>query len=201
MLRRRGALFGFGLALTVSLAGCGSLDDKAAMSSLAGNAQTCPGSIAWQSTQLPSGNVSLLRFATAKQGVKVGNGQCSDMPDQGLRSQHYKTFSQLGPTGNDADYVWGKPVATITTAQRRANGVLAGDVVQFRNFSQKVVEGSSWWTSKAQHHSAVVKAVSSDGKHLCVFEQNINGRQTVGTGYISLNAMDAGTLWVYRPTL
>jgi hypothetical protein len=42
--------------------------------------------------------------------------------------------------------------------------------------------------------------VSADTTKLCVYEQNVAGRMTVGQGYIDLNAITGGTIKVFEPT-
>lgn len=186
-----------GSTLLALLTSCCSLTENASESASSGPT-SCPSNIAWQSPQLPPNNAQLLSYARSKSGSQVGSGECADLPHLGLPILGMKTFSQLGPTGSNADYVWGDRVATITPGGN-ARGVLPGDVIQYRNFAQRVSTATGSWTSSAQHHSSIVRAVSGDGKHICVYEQNAGGRRTVGIGYLALNGMTQGTLWAYRP--
>ena len=193
-------LFLTALLTSVTLASCGVSPNQASDLDSSTGSQNCPGNVQWRNPQISALNSGLRNYAASHQGQEVGNGECAELPDVALRALHAKTFYQLGPTGADADYVWGNRVTVLSTVNRNAAAVEPGDVIQYRNFTQKeILPGGAWWTSSAPHHTSVVKAVSVDGRQLCVYEQNVSGRRTVGTGYVDLNAIQSGTLSVYRP--
>ncbi len=189
----------FLLTVLALVAACGSAPRQT--SATLAYSTACPDAIAWDEAAMTGLNRSVVTFARGKLGQRVDRGECTDLADQALRGAGAKTAYQLGPLGLDANYVWGTLVSTITAANKTAAGILPGDILQYRDVSQSVDIGAFVWSSHALHHTSVVKAVSADGQHLCVFEQNANGRRTVGTGYLSLAGLTAGTLWVYRPRL
>ncbi len=194
------AIAAFVLAL---VPGCGQPNEPAVSDvfSAQSGATQCP-NIAYQNPAISGLDLGVRNYAAARYGQQVGSGECSDLADYALRSLGAKTFSQLGPTGASAAYVWGNLVTTLSTARRVATSVLPGDIIQYVNFSQKVTNpNGSWWTSSASHHTSVVKAVAADGQSICVYEQNVNGRRTVGEGYVSLAGLQTGTLYVYRPRI
>ncbi|MGA9380886.1 MAG: hypothetical protein WBV73_19145, partial [Phormidium sp.] len=154
-------------------------------------------------------NSIVYNYAASKIGQKVGDGECATLAVEALKSAGAKNFWQLGPTGNDGDYVWGTRVATITPSNKSTANIRAGDIIQFRNVStyKKTTfpnGSSSWYTSSYNHHTAIVKGVS--GSEIYLLHQNVgeNGKtpeakKIVQTGTINLNDITSGTMWVYRP--
>jgi hypothetical protein len=147
---------------------------------------------------LPATNQGVLAFAKTHIGTQVGNGQCGTLAYQALNNAGAANFDVLGPTGDDADYVWGTRVATLTPASHATMGILPGDVIQFRNVLIKTVYPNGSWTSEqAAHHTAIVSSVS--GNTINVLEQNANGVLKVEQGSYNLSGLQQGTMWVYRP--
>ena len=121
-------------------------------------------------------NQEVLAFAEAHVGQKVGNGQCTDLVNAAYAAAGAESESKLGPTGPNADYVWGTPVNTVTTANLSLAGVLPGDVIQFRDVTlvhTTTYPDGSWSTTTktAEHHTAIVESVS--GSTIVVLEQNV----------------------------
>ena len=72
----------------------------------------------------PKLNHSVYLFAHSHVGKFVGKRhECWDLVDQALR---HAGAASSATTGADDDYVWGTPIGT--------HQVIAGDVLQFRNF-------------------------------------------------------------------
>lgn len=155
-------------------------------------------------------NQKVLDFAQSNLGTQVGDGECATLIAQAYTSAGAVPFYQLGPTGLDADYVWGTLVTTLHSAGDSTAGILPGDVVQFGNASfshtTKFPDGSSVTnTSSATHHTAVVTSVS--GSTVNLLEQNVQSPdtppavwKTVQVGSFDLKDIQPGsTLWVYRP--
>ena len=110
-------------------------------------------------------NQKVLAFAEANLGHKVGRGECTDLAEAAYAAAGAESESKLGPTGPDANYVWGTLVDTVTTANRSLAGVLPGDVIQIRDVTlvhtTKNPDGSWYTTTKtAGHHTAIVESVS-----------------------------------------
>ena len=108
-------------------------------------------------------------------------------------------FSKLGPTGKDADYVWGQKVTTLTTTGGSISGIKPGDIIQFRNVSfTKTVrtdfKGGGWrtetQTSSYGHHTAVVSAVH--GNFIDLLQQNVGAN---GKGADAKKVVQNGTIW------
>lgn len=78
--------------------------------------------------------------------------------------------------------------------------VRPGDIIQYRDakFSGRRPGGGTY-SSSAQHHTAIVAAVASDGKVLSIYQQNTNGKRFVVEDRQVLTDLNAGWLKVYRP--
>jgi hypothetical protein len=154
-------------------------------------------------------NQKVVAFAEAHVGQEVGQGQCTDLAEAAYAAAGAESESKLGPTGSDANYVWGTLVNTVTTANHSLAGVLPGDVIQFRDVTlvhtTMYPNGSSYTTTQtAGHHTAIVESVS--GSTISVLEQNAGSadtpdsvRHTVQHGTYNLNDLQSGTMWIYQP--
>ena len=154
-------------------------------------------------------NQKVLAFAEANLGQKVGRGECTDLVDAAYAAAGAKSETKLGPTGPDANYVWGTPVDTVTTANLSLAGVQPGDVIQMRDVTlvhTTTNPDGSWSTTTktAGHHTAIVESVS--GSTITVLEQNVGTsstpdsvRYTVQHGTYDLSDLQGGTMWIYQP--
>ncbi|CAM5626359.1 hypothetical protein [Rhodanobacter lindaniclasticus] len=88
-----------------------------------------------------------------------------------------KTFADLGPVGDDTNYVWGDSIDI--------KDVVAGDVLQFRDYEESTVtettyefsDGSSdtstgTATEEREHHTAIANGEPDAQGALRIFEQN-----------------------------
>jgi hypothetical protein len=155
-------------------------------------------------------NQDVVNFAEAHLGLKVGpQGECTDLVDAAYAAAGAESETKLGPTGPDADYVWGTLVSTLTTTSQSLAGILPGDVIQFRNVTLVHTTHNpdgSWYTTtkSASHHTAIVESIS--GSTINVLEQNVGSattpdsvRRTVQRGTYDLADLQGGTMWVYQP--
>lgn len=152
-------------------------------------------------------NKQVYNYALSKLGQKVGDGECAYLAYYALKSSKAKTLENFGPTGPDADYVWGKLIVSLTPANRSTSQIMPGDIIQFRNVStyQKITNpNGSWqsWTSNYPHHTAIVAGIS--GSTIKLLHQNVGNnpqtKKTVQQGSINLDSLKSGIMWVYRPT-
>jgi hypothetical protein len=169
-------------------------------------------------------NAQVFTFAQGNIGKQVGDGQCTSLVAAAVASAGGKPFSSLGPTGPDADYVWGEALTTITTSAGWPAAIQQGDIIQFRNvqLTMQVVtvhpDGGTSTTTSTQsflHHSAIVSGIR--GNLIDVLQQNVNGNLTDQPGTIwaksytvtaslpgggtitTTYTFNGGTMWVYRP--
>jgi len=117
-------------------------------------------------------------WARAQLGKQIGKGECWDLADGALKQAGAKSSADLGPMGDDADYVWGDEVSDLKDVQ-------SGDILQFRDFAvtttteteTRYADGSTdTYTSESTftrpHHTAVVSEVKGGGL-LKILEQNV----------------------------
>jgi len=169
-------------------------------------------------------NSQVFTYAKTHVGKQVGDGQCSALVVAPVAAAGGKPYSELGPTGPDADYVWGELITTITHAGGWPAAVEPGDIIQFRNVhltmqTETVLRNGSSSTSTStqtmSHHTAVLAAIR--GNLIDVLQQNIGGiltdepgtvwgksfnvKQTLpgGVKVTTTYTLDGGTMWVYRP--
>jgi len=67
-------------------------------------------------------NQKVVAFAEAHVGQEVGQGECTDLAEAAYAAAGAESGSKLGPTGPDANYVWGTLVNTVTTRTIRWPG-------------------------------------------------------------------------------
>jgi hypothetical protein len=162
-------------------------------------------------------NEQMIQFCRSKIGKKLGRGQCTDLALEGTRAigaqTNFPNFPRRG------DYVWGvlvyvlevKGVRLVTSAGKlseREATPKPGDILQYRNVlmssetTEKTEDGGTITrteTIEAKHHTAVLEAISKDGKTYTVLEQNSGDRLYVVREEIHLPDIKTGWIRVYRP--
>lgn len=127
-------------------------------------------------------NPAVLIWATGKVGQSVAGGECWDLANSALLKAGAGTSSDFGPSGDDADYIWGDAVSDLKDA-------LPGDILQYRDFSQTTTtrttavfkDSSEQWDERTAeighpHHTAIISQNSGNGA-LTVLEQNYGGHK------------------------
>jgi len=141
----------------------------------------------------------VLSYAKAHLGVKVGDGECATLAAEAVKSAGGVPFYKLGPSGTDANYVWGDKITTLTPGGGSVSSVKPGDIIQYRDVTfKKVVRvdyaGGGWsmqtQTISAGHHTSVVSGVR--GNFIDVLEQNV-GPNGKGAGAKKIVQLD--TIW------
>jgi hypothetical protein len=147
-------------------------------------------------------NQNVVEFCESHLGQKVDTGQCSALAWAALRAAHAKELNDYKHSPGEGDYVWGRLVYTLVGRNSRPGQMKGnvrqlrpGDVVQYRNAAFR---GKGYSLSYG-HHTSVIAKVNPAGRTIEVFEQNVNGRQTVGTATLMLNDLHEGWIRVYRP--
>ena len=125
-------------------------------------------------------NQKVVIWASGKLGQQVGAGECWDLANSALLQAGAGTSADFGPTGDDADYVWGTPVPDL-------KDVIPGDILQYRDYEMTTTtktdvtfaDGTGWVDDLAPvishpHHTSIVSINSGNG-NLTVYEQNDQG--------------------------
>jgi hypothetical protein len=147
-------------------------------------------------------NDRVVAFARGHLGKRVGNGECTSLAVEALRSAGAR---RTPLNRGDGDYVWGRPVASFRDA-------IPGDLVQFRDavFRGKrrvTSRRSETWRYEYPHHTAVVAAVRENGRVVIVLHQNVGSegspdeakRLVTETTLRTDSLQKGGKVWIYRP--
>ena len=125
-------------------------------------------------------NQKVVIWASGQVGKSIGAGECWDLADRALAQAGAGGSADFGPTGDDADYVWGTEVNDLKDAQ-------PGDILQYRDYlmttkttvdvtfdDQSGYESWSEATDGRPHHTAIIATMPGNGA-LTVLEQNHRG--------------------------
>jgi hypothetical protein len=145
----------------------------------------------------------VLAYCRQHKGEQVGEGECSNLAEEALRSAGAKGRGADDP--GEGDYVWGKLVFRL---EREGSGLKStgsradikpGDVIQFRDAKFQGRRGSASYTLTAPHHTSVVVRVEDKGRTLRVLHQNWAGKKVVREDMLRLDELREGWLRVYEP--
>lgn len=143
-------------------------------------------------------------YAQYKLGKHVGNGDSYILAAQAAGYAGAVPFYRLGPTGANADYVWGRVLFPTTAGHPKVSiRVRPGDILQVRNahlnWHYKDATGQHSQTYDAVHHTMIVSAVSTDRRQLCVIQQDYPQGSPVHYTWLSFTGSVSGAFRFYRP--
>jgi hypothetical protein len=148
-------------------------------------------------------NAAVLAFAESHLGLQVGNGQCTELAIEALRSAGARGL--VGTVGPMSNYVWGQLAAEAMGGGGGGQAVLGsfdnmqpGDVIQFSHASFVLNTPTYWSDQEFPHHTAIIEANLGNGRFE-ILQQNVNGNMTVQRGVIDFSQMTSGVVWVYQP--
>lgn len=170
----------------------------------------------------------VLAYAKSHLSQQVGDGQCATLAADAVASGGGVPFYQLGPTGSNSNYVWGKLVTTLTSSNGNVKAIVAGDIIQFSNVTTtettKIVysNGTTYTSESTQnlaHHTAIVSLVNNSSlpaNNMDVLQSNVNGSlkdqvgvvwggsttyHITGSNYTETYTytQNTGTMYVYQP--
>ena len=134
--------------------------------------------------QLLTVNQKVLTWARGKTGKKVGAGECWDLGEESLKQAGAKTSNDLGPVGEDTDYIWGQPVGL--------KDVQAGDILQIRDHESITltvkeylfadgftITEEQYATQTRGHHTAIADGMLDRNGVLKTLEQHVKPRGDV----------------------
>ncbi len=150
-------------------------------------------------------NAQVLAYAQAHVNHIVGDGQCATLAQDAVQSAGGVPFYQLGPTGPNASYVWGRPVATLTPGNGNTAGIQAGDILQFTNVTEvdtmivrdargQVLQNVTTTRTPA-HHTAIVSQVGGDANRYDLQVLQANVRLFAGEPLPFQQMVQGGTVW------
>jgi len=124
-------------------------------------------------------NQKVVVWVRGKLGHKIGRGECWDLGEQALKQAGANTSNDLGPVGDDTDYIWGDPISAISKIE-------PGDILQIRDHlvtTKTMIEyvfkdGSTETetnerTAKRGHHTAIVNGKLDANGGVRTLEQHV----------------------------
>jgi len=132
-----------------------------------------------------STNQKVVVWARGKLGQKIGHGKCWDLGENALKQAGASTSNDLGPVGDDTDYVWGDAISDL-------NQIEPGDILQIRDhlvttdikIEYRFQDGSTVVetderTAKRGHHTAIVNGKLDANGGVKTLEQHVKPRGDV----------------------
>ncbi|MBX7105709.1 MAG: hypothetical protein K1X57_16625 [Gemmataceae bacterium] len=121
----------------------------------------------------------IVAWAQGQMGKTVGAGECWDLGEQALSNSGAKTSNDLGPVGDDVDYIWGDPIDV--------KNVQSGDILQIRDHEQTISttleytfkdgteqEETDEVSLGRPHHTSIINGkLDADGA-VATIEQNVD---------------------------
>ena len=130
-------------------------------------------------------NQKIVNWAKGNLGKKIGRGLCWDLGEEALKRAGAQTSNDLGPVGEETDYVWGDPIDALKDVQ-------PGDLLQLRDHfvttttvskytfnDGSTITETSESVAKRGHHTAIVNSMPTAEGMLKTYEQHVNGRDVI----------------------
>lgn len=160
-------------------------------------ASLCALSLVGQETNL---NARIVQFCQSHLGQQVGDGECYSLAKQAFKDAGLAGGRQ-SENPNHGDFVWGNLVLYLQgtgadpAAQGKLETIVPGDVIQFRDAVFKRKKRSEHF----MHHTAVIVAVSENGREIKLLQQNFGGKKFVTELNLHLPDLKSGWIRVYQP--
>jgi hypothetical protein len=130
-------------------------------------------------------NQKVVIWARGKLGHKIGRGKCWDLGEQALKQAGASTSNDLGPVGEDTDYVWGDAISDLSQIE-------PGDILQIRDHLVTIettteylfkdgskIEEKSEHTAQRGHHTAIVNGKLDSNGGVKTLEQHVKPKGDV----------------------
>jgi hypothetical protein len=120
-----------------------------------------------------STNQKVVVWAQGKLGKKVGAGECWDLGEAALKQAGAQTSNDLGPVGDDTDYIWGDPIDV--------KDVQAGDILQFRDHEVTTTTETEYIFPDGSTQTKTEEAVAKRGHHTAIVNGKLDADGVVRT--------------------
>jgi len=130
-------------------------------------------------------NQKVVVWARGKLGQKIGHGKCWDLGENALKQAGASTSNDLGPVGDDTDYVWGDPISDLSQIepgdilQIRDHLVTTDIKIEYRFQDGSTVVETDERTAKRGHHTAIVNGKLDASGGVKTLEQHVKPRGDV----------------------
>jgi hypothetical protein len=118
-------------------------------------------------------NQKVLVWAHGKVGKKVGRGECWDLGEEALKQAGAQTSNDLGPVGDDEDYVWGDPIDI--------KDLDPGDVLQLRAHVAKTTTETEYTFSDETEVTDSTEVSAERGHHTVIVNGKLDAEGAVKT--------------------
>lgn len=105
-------------------------------------------------------NQKIVVWARGRLGKKVGRGLCWDLGELALSHNGAQTSNDLGPVGDDTDYIWGEPISV--------KDVKPGDLLQFRDHVVTTITETKYTFHDKSKQLKTVKTTANRGHHTVI---------------------------------
>ena len=132
-----------------------------------------------------STNQKVVVWARGKLGQKIGHGKCWDLGENALKQAGASTSNDLGPVGDDTNYVWGEAISDLGQIE-------PGDILQIRDHlvttettteylfqDGSKIEEKVERTAQRGHHTAIVNGKLDANGGVKTLEQHVKPRGDV----------------------
>jgi hypothetical protein len=118
-------------------------------------------------------NQKVLLWVQGKVGKKVGRGECWDLGEEALKQAGAQTSNDLGPVGDDEDYVWGDPIDI--------KDVDPGGILQLRDHVVKTTTETEYTFSDETEVTDKTEASAERGHHTVIVNGKLDADGAVRT--------------------
>jgi hypothetical protein len=112
-------------------------------------------------------------WAQGHLGKRVARGECWDLAEHALEHAAAQTSNDLGPVGDDADYVWGDPVDI--------KDVMPGDILQFRDHIVTTTTVTEYTFPDGSSETVKDETTAERGHHTAIANGKLDADGAVNT--------------------
>lgn len=118
-------------------------------------------------------NQKVVVWAQGQLGKQVGAGECWDLGESALKQAGAQTSNDLGPVGDDSDYIWGDQIDI--------KDVQPGDIIQFRDHEVTTTTETEYTFSDGTSSDETKYSVAKRGHHTAIANGKLGGDGSVKT--------------------
>jgi hypothetical protein len=118
-------------------------------------------------------NQKVVVWAQGHLGKKVGAGECWDLGESALKQAGAQTSNDLGPVGDDSDYIWGDQIDM--------KDVQPGDIIQFRDYEVTTTTETEYTFSDGTSVDDTKDSVAQRGHHTAIANGKLEANGSLKT--------------------
>jgi hypothetical protein len=118
-------------------------------------------------------NQKVVVWAQGHLGKKVGVGECWDLGESALKQAGAQTSNDLGPVGDDSDYIWGDQIDM--------KDVQPGDIIQLRDHEVTTTTETEYTFSDGTSVDDTKDSVAQRGHHTAIANGKLEANGSLKT--------------------